>query len=150
MIDLGQLVLLDTSVLVHLLRESDTAKKIETDYALSTRPERPLVCSIVEGELFGLVTYWNWGEKKLAKLDELLNQLVRVSSCHPQVVRAYVQLFAHLRSSGNMPGQNDLWIAASGVAYQAVVLTCDTDFKRIDPTLVDYRFIASSGSRKSI
>ena len=37
------LVLLDTSVLVHLARQDATGRWVESEYSLTTRAERPLI-----------------------------------------------------------------------------------------------------------
>jgi hypothetical protein len=39
----SQLVVLDTTVIVHLARNSPTGQAIQAQYALTTRPERPLL-----------------------------------------------------------------------------------------------------------
>jgi tRNA(fMet)-specific endonuclease VapC len=138
----NKLVLPDTNVLAHLLRNNATGKKIDTELALSTRPERPLLCSVVEGELLGVVEKLGWGPAKLAALHALLSQLVRVSSGEVEVVRAYAQLYANQRKKGLPIGENDLWIAATAKAVGAMVITCDSDFQKIDPSEVEYLYIA--------
>ena len=51
---LSRPVVLDTSVLVHLERDSVTGRAIEEQYALLHRADRPLVSTVAEGELLGL------------------------------------------------------------------------------------------------
>lgn len=126
--DPGRLVVLDTSVLVHLARNDKTGREIERDFSLTRRPERPLISTVVEGELFGLARYWNWGEEKVARLGELLAELVRVEAGLREIVDNYAELYAEGRRMGQGCGENDLWIAATAKATGAILLTCDKDF----------------------
>ena len=63
--DLHRLILLDTTVLMDLLRDTATGKKINAAYKLMSRPEKPLLCSVVEGEILGLAKNLGWGEHRL-------------------------------------------------------------------------------------
>lgn len=59
MIDIDdRLVLLDTSVLVHIVRNDAIGRSMIADYSLASRRERPLISSITQGELLGLAQYW--------------------------------------------------------------------------------------------
>lgn len=127
----GRLLLLDTTVVVDLLRDTSWGKKINAKYDLSGRPERPLLCSIVEGEVIGLTRSWNWGVDRLELLRELFGELVRIDSCHPEVIDAYGHIYADARKLGEYRGpksQNDLWIAATAKATGAALLTSDKGF----------------------
>ena len=131
-VELHGLLLLDTTVLVDLLRGTTWGKDIDAKYALSDRPERPLLCSIVEGEVIGLTRYWRWGAAKLGKLRTLFAELVRVESSHPSVIEAYAEIYADARRQGKYQGplsQNDLWIAATAKAAGAALLTSDQHFE---------------------
>jgi predicted nucleic acid-binding protein len=132
------LLILDTNVLVHLLRNNAVGQAIEKTYSLTTRPERPLLSSIVEGELRGLAESWNWGTRKIQTLETTLSELVRISAGEPEVVAAYGELYAHQSKIGKRVGENDLWIAATARAINGTVLTCDTDFLSFDQVVVNY------------
>lgn len=133
-----QLLLLDTNVLVHLLRNKSTGQAIESKFGLSTRPERPLLSSVVEGEIRGLAEWWGWGSAKIAKLEQTLSELVRVSAGEPEIVKSYGSLYAHQTKIGKKVGDNDLWLAATAAAINGTVLTCDSDFLKFDPALDSY------------
>ncbi len=133
----GQLVLLDTDVLIHLARNDSDGKALEARYKLSSRTERPLYSTITEGELRAFAKYRNWGPEKLHRLDSILSQLVRTEASLPQVVEAYADLYAAARRGGHPhQKQNDLWIAATAKAADAVVLTADRDFEWMHPEFV--------------
>ncbi|MFG0335294.1 MAG: type II toxin-antitoxin system VapC family toxin [Maioricimonas sp. JB049] len=125
------LILLDTTILVHWLRGDATGERLLRDYELHCRIERPLLSTTTHGEILGLARMWSWGEQKLTHLRDLLSELVRVDAGLPEVVDAYADLYARSQQNGWGSGENDLWIAASAVACGAVLMTCDTDFVRL-------------------
>ncbi len=47
----------------------------------------------------------------------------------------YAQTYRYLKSRGELPGANDLWIAASGLAYRLPVVTRNVDHYRRVPAL---------------
>lgn len=128
----GRLILLDTSVLIHLIRQNPLGQSIESTYRLSSRVERPLISTVTEGELFGLAHHLTWGAPRVKVLLDLLNELVRVEAGLPEVIQNYATLYAESRRTGSAIGQNDLWIAASARAANALLLTCDRDFDWAD------------------
>ena len=132
----GNLILLDTNVLVDLVRNNERGRRMNSEHNLTERAERPLFSTVTEGEILGLARVWRWGKKKLDQLHELLNQLVRVDAGLPEVVNAYAELYAESRASGNATGENDLWIAATAKATDAVLLTHDSDFDWMKPPLL--------------
>jgi tRNA(fMet)-specific endonuclease VapC len=50
----------------------------------------------------------------------------------PEVSWRYGRAFRHLRDNGNLIGSNDLWIAATGLAYEMPVVTRNVEhFRRV-------------------
>lgn len=78
-------------MLVNLARGNDIGRKLDARFGLSFRPERPLLCSVVEGEMLGLAASWGWGKAKVSALQGLFAQLVQFSAGHPAVVTAYAE-----------------------------------------------------------
>ena len=136
-----RLILLDTGVLIHLARKDPTGKAVEEEHGLSTRSERPLLSSVVEGEVLGFALWRNWGPARMRGLSALFDRLARVDTRHAEIVRAYAELFAIGRRSGKPCGQNDLWIAATAKLTNAVVLTCDRDFDWLHPEHVEVCYV---------
>jgi len=126
----GKLIVLDTNVLVDVLRNNEYGKHIANEYGLTTRPERPLFSTVTEGEILGLAKSpkWKWGHKKLSDLQNLLDQLVRIDAGLPEVVNVYSDLYAASFDTGHPTGENDLWIAATAKATNSVLITRDKDF----------------------
>jgi tRNA(fMet)-specific endonuclease VapC len=129
------LVLLDTSVLVHLARQDSTGVWIENQFALSARADRPLISTITEGEILGFSRQRNWGVARVAELTRLVGELVRVDAGLPEVVDAYADLTVLDVRGGHNTKDNDLWIAAMARATDAHLLTCDHDFDWLDPAI---------------
>ena len=119
------LALLDTNVLIHLLRRDRTGQKIEAEHSFTTRSERPILSSVVEVELLAFARYNGWGSQKLGQLRSLLTALVRVDAGLPEIVEAYAELHAEATKTGQPKGENDLWIAATAKAVGAELYTCN-------------------------
>lgn len=128
------LVVLDTNVLVNLARDNVLGRRVEQQFHLSARPERPLISSVTRGEIGGLSRWWGWGQVRLDRLEELLDELVTVDAGRPEVIEAYSNLYARSLREGHPMGENDLWIAATCVAGGAQLITHDTDFDWLHPS----------------
>ncbi len=134
-----ELVLPDTSILIHILRMDSIGEAIEAEHGLTARRERPILSSVVEAEVLALARYKHWGPKRIERLVSLLHELVRVDAGHPDIVEAYIDLYCEARRLGRYRQfrQNDLWIAATARAAGAVVYTCNgKDFDWIRPAYV--------------
>lgn len=127
-VDPHRLLLLDTTVLVDVLRDTPTGRQINSEFKLTSRAERPLLCSVVEGEVLGLARLLEWGQDKLDKLCDLLNELVRVESSHPAIVAEYAVIYVDAHKNGYPKGENDLWIGATAKVVDAALVTSDKDF----------------------
>jgi len=137
----NDLITLDTSVLVHWVRQDRTGQHLRQAYHLDARNERPLVSTITEGEIYGLAKCWHWGSGKLQTLGDILSELVRFEASLPDVVDAYAELYFQDQSGGHNTGENDLWIAACARASQSFFLTCDRDFLWMHPNWVRVEYI---------
>jgi len=132
----GRLLLLDTCILVHLVRDDAEGKRLESRYWLSRRGERPLISTITEGEIRGLALGWGWGPQKLQELDRLVGELISLPPATRDIVDAYAMLYHDATRRGHAAGENDLWIAATARAVGAVLLTVDKDFDWMHPDYV--------------
>jgi len=138
----SDLIVLDTSVVIHLARDNSTGREIERQFHLSERAERPLISSVVRGEAGGLGRYWSWGSSRLARLEALLDEFVTVDAGEPLVVAEYAELHARSRREGHPIGDNDLWIAATALAVRAQLITNDTDFDWLHPSPLMRHYVA--------
>ena len=129
--------LLDTSVLLPLIRGRDLGRYISVTFDLANTVHRPLVSIVTHGEIWALADRHSWGHDKRAVLTKMLDSLVTISLDDQAILDAYVYMDRACRS---MPkgaivlGKNDLWIASTAKAADAVLLTTDRDFLPLHPT----------------
>jgi tRNA(fMet)-specific endonuclease VapC len=132
----NDLLLLDTTILVHWVRQDRTGQHLKNNYALDQRAEKPLFSTISEGEIVGLAKCWKWGEQKLTALSRLIDELVRFDVGLQEVIEAYSNLYFEDQRLGRNTGENDLWIAACAKVTNAILLTCDKDFLWLSSSLI--------------
>ena len=134
------LYLLDTNILLLLVRAGDLAHYIEEKYQLGRLEQKPLVCVVSHGEARVMARRRSWGRQKRAALLELIDAFTIMDINTPAVIDAYVELElisqAHPAGARNM-GKNDLWIAACARAAGARPLTTDRDFAHLIPEHID-------------
>lgn len=141
MISPDRLILLDTNILIHLLRGKDIGTAIENRYGLLARPERPLISIVTVGEALKFAEHRKWGERKKTALQMLLQEFIIVDIDDAVILNQYATIGAHLESNGKRIQHNDVWIAATAAAKRAVLLTTDTDFDRLHPLHIEREFI---------
>jgi tRNA(fMet)-specific endonuclease VapC len=143
----GRPYLLDTNVILHLMRGNDLGKHIRDTYDLFRCQPRPLACVVSLAEMRVLAETNGWGAAKRNALDAAFRSLTLVNINHPRVIDAYVKLNLHARShpqGSRRMGKNDLWIAATAVAADAFLLTTDKDFDHLIPFQVQGQVISIS------
>jgi len=135
-----RIYLLDTSVILPLVRGNALGKYIDQRFGLRSAAQRPFVSVVSLGEVRVLAKRNDWGEAKLLSLSNALDRLVVVDINHLAVIDAYVELDlvsqSHPDGARNM-GKNDLWIAACAKASGAILLTTDNDFTHLIPDHLD-------------
>jgi predicted nucleic acid-binding protein len=94
----GRPYLLDTSVILHLVRGKALGQHIRVNYDLLHCQPRPLVCVVSLAEARVLAESNGWGAAKRNALDAAFRSLTVVNISHPRVIDAYVKLDLHARS----------------------------------------------------
>jgi tRNA(fMet)-specific endonuclease VapC len=128
--------LLDTSVLLHLIRGGELGRYIRSTFKLDDAAYRPLVSIVTHGEIWALASRNRWGADKRAALRLMLDNLVTIDLNDDAILAAYVETDAAARAApggARNLGDNDLWIAATARAADAVLLTTDRDFIFLHP-----------------
>lgn len=150
--------LLDTSILVHYVRNDALSQRIEAAYSLMTAASTPLISVVSEGEIRALARELGWGSTKRRALENLLRYFTVIPLPFADVVERYVEVSEHSRRSGRVLGKNDLkrlrhivrrycmavgltWIAATATATGATLLTTDKDFDHLDPALLTRNWV---------
>ena len=138
-------LLLDTNILIHLNRGKEVAKKVRE--FVSTLSEPQVFISVVNiAEAESLVMQWKMPEEAVKRLRENMNKFVciDIEQNNPELFDAYVKIDCYSKRKiegpdGNLlPNgaigmkKNDLWIAATAHALDAVLLTSDGDFDHLD------------------
>lgn len=122
------LVLLDTSLLIHLLGATALGARAASEHSLRSRSERPLISIVTVGEALAFARKRGWGAPRVTTLRELIQQLVIVDIHSDEVLQNYAAFDAFCEAHGRALGKNDLWIAATAAAAGALLLTTDKDF----------------------
>ena len=134
--------LLDTSVVLTLLRGKELGTRIDAAYGLRASPLRPAVCIVTYGELLGLAhaNRSTLGAKADSDIHSLMAELTIINVDDADVMQAYAEVYAHLRnhpkgSRANL-GENDMWIAAAARASDSTLLTLDKHFDALDGAMI--------------
>ena len=138
------LYLLDTSILLHLVRGKATGSYIKATFQLGQQNPKPLICVVTLGEIWSLARENGWRAAKRAALAAMLADLVTVDLNSDDMIEAYVEIEdASRRAAGGAVsmGKNDVWIAAVAKVTGATLLTCDKDFDHLDPGQISRVYI---------
>jgi tRNA(fMet)-specific endonuclease VapC len=139
--ELTPLYLLDTNVLVHLIRGDAVWARIRATYQPLLTDPRPLISVVTAGELRSLALQFNWRAEKIDQVEFYLGYFQRLSIDDPEIIRAYAVIDAHGQRIGQPLGKNDVWIAATAAVTGARLLTTDKDFARLDPLFLSHDWI---------
>lgn len=132
----GSLLLLDTNVLIELVRDNALGRRIEDTIGVRARADRPLISIVTVGEGLSLARQFDWGAAKIERLRELFANLVVVDVSRTSVPDRYAEITDFARRAGKAMADNDRWIAATASAAGALLVTTDKDFDPLDPTFL--------------
>ncbi|WP_437646673.1 type II toxin-antitoxin system VapC family toxin [Sorangium sp. So ce362] len=122
------LVLLDTVIILHLVRGNEIGRRIDAAMGLGERAERPLISIVTVGEALGFAQYRGWGGDKTGRLCAYLEQFVPIDVNDEAVLEGYAAMHAYLVRKGRKLSDNDIWIASCARAASATLITTDKDF----------------------
>src|SRR6516165_8605164 len=108
--------LLDTGVVVALLRGKRLGKYIEHRFGLLGSLNRCLISVVTVGELLSLARQFGWGSAKRQELQEVLDEIVWIDINQPDILDAYGEIDHYSHTQGIKMGKNDVWIAATAKA----------------------------------
>ena len=135
------LYLLDTNIIVHLIRSSFLVDSLRKDYKIFDQTRRPLISVVTEGELESFALKNDWGINKRRELDRYLTEFLVVDIRIKTIINRYAEIDAFsqnklkgrpLGHSARNMGKNDLWIAATTSVLDATLLTTDKDFDHLN------------------
>lgn len=122
--------LLDTSTFSSMMQQHPKVRARVTSCAPQ---DRLVICTIVRGEvLYGLERLPQG--KRRRELEAKAATLFAAMPCEP-VPKAAAEAYARIKREAERKGtpldENDLWIAATATALDAVLVTVDSDFRRV-------------------
>ena len=139
------LFLLDTGVMLGFVRGAPWAARAHEEYGLGSLETMVVTSVICQGELLAFAEKKGWREKKRVKLARTLNRVPTLDINKQPILNAYALIDAWTHGKpvaaprhapppkpARSMGKNDLWIAATAHASDAVLLTTDTDFCHLD------------------
>ncbi len=137
-------LLLDTNILLFLLREDSRWRNIYETYDVENRLNCISVVSL--GELNAIALRNSWGECRIQKIDQLAQDFTIVDIHVEEIIKCYGEIDAF--SQGKHPtrplsmtarnmGKNDLWIAATASVFDIVLVTSDADFNHLNGNFLD-------------
>lgn len=128
--------LLDTSTFSWLMRD-DAVVRSRID-ALS-KDDRLIICTTVRGEILYGIERLPVGERRRA-LETKARQLFGAMPCE-SITATAADLYARLKRTAETAGtalaENDLWIAASAQAFDAILVATDGDYSRLPSMKVE-------------
>jgi predicted nucleic acid-binding protein len=133
--------LLDTNVIVELVRWNPLGQYLDATYGLLAGTTSCSVSVITHGELNALMRKFNWGSRNIAFMQACLSALTLLDINDPQLLTAYGEIDAACDAGGRPMGKNDVWIAATARVTATTVLTSDRDFDFIHGTWIDREWV---------
>lgn len=132
---------LDTNIILTYFRKHSSWYRIEETFGIFESGTEVMIPSIIIGELRSLAIQNGWGERKIAKLEELIKRFIPLTDLTDDVINRYAEIDAF--SQGKLPGRkldcsarnmgkNDLWIAAVTSTLNATLITTDGDFDHLN------------------
>ena len=146
---ISPLYLLDTNILVHLIRRDDTGERIRHLYNPLMTDPRPLISVVTDGELRSLSFQFGWGKEKTEKSRFFLSYFQRITIDTEDILQADALIDTYSERAGRSMGKNDLWIAATAHITGAYILTTDADFDHLDPLFLKREWIDPTLENKS-
>ena len=129
----SEIFILDTNILVHLIRDSPIGRSVARHFGLLNPHSTQLISVVTAGEIRALAKKRSWGLRKIEMLRDMVRELVVLPLGSEPVLSTYAEIDCHLQRVGLHMGQNDMWIAATAAAAKAHLLTTDKDFDPLFP-----------------
>lgn len=130
---------LDTTFLLHLIRDSDIARNTVSSCRLDDADAFIILSVVTVAEIRVLAERNNWESAKRKTMEELIAQatVVDISLIDDQLMQAYVAIDVSSTAIGRKMSKNDLWIAATTQVANATLLTADGDFDHLHSSSIN-------------
>jgi len=131
-----QYYLLDTNIVLHLIRASPVALEVQARYGLNTILVEGLISIVTVGEVMSFARQRGWQADRIARVRERLASLHTIPIENDDILEAYAAIDTASHATGRDVGKNDLWIAATARALNIPLLTTDKDFDHLHPSWI--------------
>ena len=122
--------LLDTSTISLLMQDNPRVKgRLDT----FTESDYHFICPIVKGEILFGIGRFPEGKRK-QELQQKADGLFAEVPCDPipeNVAETYAMIKVSAQQQGTSLSECDLWIAATALSLDAILVASDSDFERI-------------------
>ncbi len=126
-----QSYVLDTNILLALIRGKALGESIDSAFGLRANLQRHVVSIASQAELLVLADRNKWAQAKRDAVNVMFQHLVVLPIDGEALLDAYVQVsrtdMTWHEGPRNM-GKNDIWIAATAISTGLPLLTTDKDF----------------------
>ena len=138
--------LLDTNIIIHLIRDDSTWAVIDEKYQLFRATNRPAISIVKIGELRSFALQRNWGGSKQRNLIQLFDNLLVIDINSPEIINKYAEIDSYsqnrladkpMPTSARKMGKNDVWIAATASVLAIPLLSTDADFRHLHNVYLD-------------
>lgn len=122
--------LLDTTIFSALMRRD---LKVQFRAASLAPSDRAIICTITRGEILHGLIRLAQGRRRSDLEAEAVNIFAQFA-CLPVPEAAgdrYARIKFDAQSRGTPLDENDLWIAATALSVNAILVTTDSDFQRV-------------------
>jgi tRNA(fMet)-specific endonuclease VapC len=123
--------LLDSNIISYLVNEN---QRVGEHLKQLPESDRVIICTIVRGEVLFGVERMSPGRRK-EEITEKLSKLLAGFRCEPLPETAadqYANLKRQRQAKGLSMDDNDLWIAATALVVDAVLVTHDEDLLNVN------------------
>jgi predicted nucleic acid-binding protein len=120
-------IIIDTCVLIHIIRETITGKKCIEEISKVDNEPNIIISVVTKAEIESFVLQNNWGKILLdeySKIDAYSKRKANDKSGNT------------LKGSAKKMGKNDLWIASTTSALDIQLITTDGDFDHLNGTFI--------------
>lgn len=88
----GRVYLLDTNVILHLVRGKKLGEYLTATFELTDLVYRPLVSIVTHGEIRVIADRNGWGPEKCKALESALDNLITIDLNDQSIIEAYVEV----------------------------------------------------------
>ena len=147
--------LLDTGMLLGLVGKAPWALGARSELGLADGKTVTFTSVICRGELLALAEKRGWGEKKRKILEEVLNEFPTLDINLEDILKAYALIDAWTHGKrldspehafpppkpARSMTKNDIWIAATASATNAILLSTDRDFAHLHDKWITFIYV---------